>query len=396
MRPDLHYLGALTQNIILMSKVKYKYNFFLGDGWYYNGRRYSSQKDAEDAAANQLFEGTGVSTSKVSALRSWWNKITGSGLTNAEIQQNSENAYQADIDRQFQSDEARLAWERNEISAENAYARQREARQTQFQDLMSSAGAAGINPYFALGSGAAGVSSAPQGSASAPSGASAGAGLPNSGGLADLLNLLRIKSEINVNRSIAEKNKADANLADKNADLTEKQTDWYDVVTKSTVDKAKSEVAHNLETASSEHERRTLMLSESMLNNANAEQIAALMPYYQRELDARSAQERAAAKASLVSAAYEQGLIDRGMIEAAVRETNSRASVQEVEHSIQSFHDDVLHNRTTPLTEGDAFTGLGNMLIGAFSNPLGIIHASSSASTSVSDNVSHAHIYNHK
>ena len=347
--------------------------------YYYNGKYYPTYQAAmkaynSDTMAESMLSGVGTGENKRGSLRSLWNKWTGAGLTNAEVEENQYNAMQAEADRQFQSDEAELAWQRSELSAENAYARQRELRQTAAQDTVMDYQAAGLNPAIMYGSsGVNPTSSAPQGSSPAAAGASAGAGLPGSGGLADLLNLFRIRSEIKVNQSIAEKNRADANLSEKSADLTAKQSDWYERVTSQSIAEARSRIVSNIETAASESEKRSLMQSERMLNNANADQIAALMPYYQRELDARSSQERASARASLVSAAYQQGLIDEGMISSAVRETNSRASVNEVEHSLKSFEDDVVHNRTTPLTEGDAFTGLGNALYKVLSNPLGLI-----------------------
>lgn len=77
--------------------------------------------------------------------------------------QNKFNAEQAEIDRLFQSGEAK-----------KAYARQRELRQSAYQDTVKDLKAAGLNPLLAVQQGATSASSAPQASGSVAQSGSGG------------------------------------------------------------------------------------------------------------------------------------------------------------------------------------------------------------------------------
>lgn len=280
-------------------------------------------------------------------------KYTGSGLTGAEQEQNLFNAEQAQLD-----------WERSEISADNAAARQSALRQSQFVDTVRGAQAAGINPYFALGSGAQGPSSAPQGSSHAASGSTPASGAP---ALDTLLNVLfagqRFKltrAEIKTQEEQAKNIAADTAKKEAETEGQRLSNDWIDRLSAAEeaskqaaanldrnrvqevyakIREADSAVTRNLAEASTAESRIILQTEQAMLARANAWNVVALTPYMQAELEARTEQEHAAARQAAVAAAYQQGLIDSGMIEAVVRQTNASASVDEVEHSLRSYTD---------------------------------------------------------
>ena len=69
-----------------------------------------------------------------------------------------------------------------------------------------------------------------------------------------------------------------------------------------------------------------MYVSRELLNNATLKTLLQCVPIFRLELSARSDSERQAAKVSAVDAAYRNGLINAGAIEAAVRETNASAS----------------------------------------------------------------------
>lgn len=91
------------------------------------------------------------------------------------------NAAQAQLNRDFQADQATLAYERSAAEAQKNRDYQREMRDTYYQSAVEGMKASGINPVLALGS--IGGPSAPSGaaaSASAPSGSSASASVSGS------------------------------------------------------------------------------------------------------------------------------------------------------------------------------------------------------------------------
>lgn len=92
------------------------------------------------------------------------------------------------------------------------------------------------------------------------------------------------------------------------------------------IEKMKSEIKLNIAKAATEEERVRLMITEEALNRAKADQIEKLTPYLQEYYSATSEQARASAKLQLVQASYQQGLIDEGMIEAAVKKTYAEAN----------------------------------------------------------------------
>ena len=93
--------------------------------------------------------------------------------------------------------------------------------------------------------------------------------------------------------------------------------------------------AKMIEEAKTEQEKQRLYVQDAILKKAQAYEIYSLVPFKQNLMNAQSDYNRAAAKYQLVQAAYQKGLIDEGIIEATVRQTNSYASKAEIDALIQ-------------------------------------------------------------
>ena len=130
------------------------------------------------------------------------NSYTGSGLTDAQNAANQFTADQAALQRDWSSQEAERArdWQ------EEMY-----AKYNSLSGKIAQAEEAGINPLFAVTGDAVSPMSTP---GSVPSGSSASSVTPTGHGLTDLfgsiIGLIKAKSEVEVNQSIANKNNADA------------------------------------------------------------------------------------------------------------------------------------------------------------------------------------------
>lgn len=88
----------------------------------------------------------------------------------------------------------------------------------------------------------------------------------------------------------------------------------------------KADVAKKLAEAKTEEEKVRLMITQEALNKASATRIEELLEYEKAYMAAGTEERKASAGFMLVQAAYQKGLIDEGMIEAAVREKNANAS----------------------------------------------------------------------
>ena len=143
-------------------------------------------------------------------ISSFWNKLTGVGLTAAQKSTMSFNAYQADLDRQFQSAEAEKARQWQE-----EYYNQYESPAARMRLYES----AGLNSALMYG-GASSGSSVP--STSVPSGSAASSSMPSDSVdslLSTIMSAVLAKSQIN-------KNNADAKAANSNARNTDQLTQW--------------------------------------------------------------------------------------------------------------------------------------------------------------------------
>lgn len=276
---------------------------------------------------------------------------TGSRMTGAQREA-------AERNEAFTREREDLAWQRT-MSADN----------TKYQRQVADMRAAGLNPMLAAG----GSVSAPAASSS-PSGTAVGsAGSFNLGSVLSAVSSMRSvsnayklgKEQNRINEELGkeslkiERDKADADIANKNEDTRGKglSNDFFarmqDVRAESeretlglTTDKrkevlqgieeSKSKQHFNEQSAKTEESKRSLYLSRELLNSATAENIVAMRPYLQAELSARTESERQAARVSAVDAAYRQGLINAGAIAAAVRETNASADEKDVSAQVKA------------------------------------------------------------
>ena len=101
------------------------------------------------------------------------------------------------------------------------------------------------------------------------------------------------------------------------------------------INNLKADTGKKIEEAKTEQEKQNLYAQDAILKQVQAYQIVALIPYHQNVMSSQGDFNRSAAKYQLVQAAYQQGLIDEGMIEALVRQTNANASKSEIDAIIQ-------------------------------------------------------------
>lgn len=298
-------------------------------------------------------------------LASLWNKLTGAGTTK---QQDDLNAYAAS-EAQKQRD-----WSSSEAAANRRFQAQQAQldydRQVEFYEHYQSIGAQirqykenGLNPALLAG-GVTPSSSAPSASSPAgsmPSGVAGSATSPISSpvGLAaflgQVLNLVKLRSDIDLTKSKTRKNLSESAQ-------TDKVTSWYDVFTGTSIQEAQQRMRESAQRIDESLQNMresvsridvnnsririgeaeiTLMGSEKELNETksalhrlDAEKTAKLMPYVQKlaqaELNLKSSQgedhlaeaeeSRQNAAMSLLKQAVEQGLIDKGYYDSIVGE----------------------------------------------------------------------------
>lgn len=244
----------------------------------------------------------------------------------------------------FNARQAQIAREWNE-----------EMDSTKYQRTVADMKAAGVNPALAMDGGV---------TTQAGSNATAQGATPSYMNLAGMANMVQAFSQARLNNEEAKNIAADT-------DLKEKQSLYYSAFTtkitaetvgiginneflrtykeleiagmekanqltdarinevNQNIEKMKAEIDLAIKQAKTEEERVRLMITQEALNRANANQVNKLTPYLEKYYAAQTEQAQADAKLMLVQAAYQQGLIDEGMIEAAVREKNANASEAE-------------------------------------------------------------------
>lgn len=284
-------------------------------------------------------------------LASLWNKWTGAGTTAQQDALNNRESYEAQLQRDWSSSEAAADRRFKAEQAQLDY-----DRQVEFYERYQSIGAqmrqykeAGLNPSLLAG-GVSSASSAPSGSApsgSMPSGAAAGATSPMSSPmglsafLSSVLNLVKLRSEIDFTKSRTRKNLSESNL-------TDKTVHWYDVVTGASVDEVRQRIKESAQNVNESLQRikesasridvnnntiqvgnarialigseKELNVTKSALNRLDAQKAQLLMPYIQSRAEAE--QELIKAQTTEARNAAEKHMYDanvsflKGMVEA--------------------------------------------------------------------------------
>lgn len=197
----------------------------------------------------------------------------------------------------------------------------------------------GVNPAFALSGGHVGM----------PSNTSS---ISGGGSLSDLVALATLPAQLKLLNKQADKtdaeegkirsettgqdisnefarrlNEAEAQSRENAVDLT--KAEIQNVYQR--IEESKADVAKKFKEVESIQSEMELRASQILLNNASAYRVRQLIPFEKAELEARSDAERAAAQASLAHAAYENGLIDNGYIQAMCKSMSAEASIKDVE-----------------------------------------------------------------
>lgn len=258
-------------------------------------------------------------------------RLTGTELTGAEREAN-----------QFSHDEAELAFNREFEASNTAY-------QRKVADLQ----AAGINPMMAV-----------QGGVSLPSSSTAASVSPSAAAfqMADLLNLVRMreilplekaqirastanteamtekaKSETDLNVQSKEFNSVINPLRSKAQELSNNISVAEQKKIYKQVDAIVESINLTIKQVESEEERKILYRSERLLNEANAKQILALLPYNIALKQAETAHQKAQAVLAGVEAAYKNKLIDSGYLDDMFSEMKARATSAEAKARIDAI-----------------------------------------------------------
>lgn len=228
---------------------------------------------------------------------------------------------------QFSHDEAQLAYERA-----------LQADSTKYQRQVRDMAAAGLNPMLAAGSGAGSVQS------------SAAAGVQPSGGdvsgsLGFLLQNKLIEAQIENIKADTGKKESETtgldiqnriNTATEEAQVEAKRLE--NTLTRERVrqidaqiDSISADIAKKIAETKNEEERNGLIVAQRLLANAQARQITELLPYQKQLTEAQTTEAKNAALLSAAHAAYQNGLLSSGYLDAFVKSAKAEANTAESE-----------------------------------------------------------------
>lgn len=272
--------------------------------------------------------------------------------------------------------------------AQNAF--QQQMADTQYQRGVKDMQAAGLNPALMMG---AGASPAPS-----PSGADVGA----NGDFGALIQMMMLPQQLKQMSASIDNVQADSELKRTQASLNRSQAAsveqnlWFDQIlfdarkegyelgnklTGEQIANASEQrrliieqVNLAIRQAATEEERKALIVAQTALHSAQAEEIVRLLPFRAALIKAQSEQARMAAALSAVSAAYQQGLIERGeidrrveLLEAEIARDLSSAELQEANALIADFKQRVRNGDIYPVDESAKWYEFGKQA-GNFKN----------------------------
>lgn len=234
---------------------------------------------------------------------SWLNKQTGAALTGAERENN-----------EFQRNER--------IEAQN-WTAQRE--DTQAQRMMSDYAAAGINPMMVAGGNGVSSSSSGQSGTQPVSGAS----------LSELMALLLLPEQKKVLESQANANNARAEESGTKTELWQVKSDEA----LQHIEQMKSQIETELK-------KQGFYEGRELLARINAQNIVYLQEAQKKLLEASAGKQDASAGLDSIHALYQAELLDKGMIEALVKQATTQAGLNSAMAAFNLAEADLARMRT--------------------------------------------------
>lgn len=157
-----------------------------------------------------------------------------------------------------------------------------------------------------------------------------------------------MNSEIDKNKETAAGFKLDNEFKDKTMqtrvdaeklknDLTKEQKAEIEQKRKESEERIKKMI----EESKTEIEKRGLIQTQKWLANAQANQIAEMLPYHKLLMEAETEAQKAAAAASFATAAEKNGLIERGYLDELVKQAKANARSAEANATINEFAESV-------------------------------------------------------
>ena len=182
---------------------------------------------------------------------------------------------------------------------------------------------------------------------------------------ANLKNLQAQRDLINAQARLANSNADSVDITNKYKDRYElaivegqekanKVTDAKEKEIYKNMQKADAEIKKLLAEAKTEAEKQNLLRAQALLNEANAKQVDALTPVLVELHKAQTEKERAIAAEAFARAAYQQGLIDSGYIEALAREQGFKADEAEA-IALKVSGDNAKRGLTDTMSNGEEF-----------------------------------------